>query len=263
MEKRWMGDLKISKLHLETGTTAVSWKHDISGNVVIVNTDGGISYTLPVEKKNNESLATSNNHGCVLYSLAVDFHSIYLPMVLLISTFRGAQLPKQARLKFRWKGWHYRTDEGNPTQYLHGPTVCFKNISATLCSGFRFPVFLLRRVLYLHDCAHMDIMTPTRMLRVSTFPGFRTTVPWTAWMLPTSHHGSGRSYNIYFLWAVNTAGKSENSATATTVQSIPDSPDISLNDVSFTSMTVHMETVYADKNVTGFDVSWTARRCHG
>jgi hypothetical protein len=37
----------------------------------------------------------------------------------------------------------------------------------------------------------------------------------------------------------------------------PDSPDISLNDVSFTSMTVHMETVYAaDKNVTGFDVSW-------
>jgi hypothetical protein len=39
-------------------------------------------------------------------------------------------------------------------------------------------------------------------------------------------------------------------ASATTIQ-IPDSPDISLNDVSFTSMTVHMETVYAaDKNVT-------------
>jgi hypothetical protein len=35
------------------------------------------------------------------------------------------------------------------------------------------------------------------------------------------------------------------------LQNIPDSPDISLNDVSFTSMTVHMETVYAaDKNVT-------------
>jgi predicted rRNA methylase YqxC with S4 and FtsJ domains len=49
-------------------------------------------------------------------------------------------------------------------------------------------------------------------------------------------------------------GISENSAdaSATTVQNIPDSPDISLNDVSFTSMTVHMETVYAaDKNVTG------------
>jgi hypothetical protein len=44
---------------------------------------------------------------------------------------------------------------------------------------------------------------------------------------------------------------------ATTVQNIPDAPDISLNDVSFTSMTVHMETVYAaDKNVTSFDVSW-------
>jgi hypothetical protein len=41
------------------------------------------------------------------------------------------------------------------------------------------------------------------------------------------------------------------------LQNIPDSPDISLNDVSFTSMTVHMETVYAaDKNVTSFDVSW-------
>jgi hypothetical protein len=46
-------------------------------------------------------------------------------------------------------------------------------------------------------------------------------------------------------------------ASATTVQNIPDAPDISLNDVSFTSMTVHMETVYAaDKNVTSFDVSW-------
>jgi hypothetical protein len=57
----------------------------------------------------------------------------------------------------------------------------------------------------------------------------------------------------------NSAGISENSAdaSATTVQNIPDAPDISLNDVSFTSMTVHMETVYAaDKNVTSFDVSW-------
>jgi hypothetical protein len=64
---------------------------------------------------------------------------------------------------------------------------------------------------------------------------------------------------IYFLgWAKNSAGISANSAdaSATTVQNI-DSPDISLNDVSFTSMTVHMETVYAaDKNVTSFDVSW-------
>jgi hypothetical protein len=60
------------------------------------------------------------------------------------------------------------------------------------------------------------------------------------------------------------SGISENSAdaSATTVQNIPD-PDISLNDVSFTSMTVHMETVYAaDKNVTSFDVSGTPRRCH-
>jgi hypothetical protein len=64
----------------------------------------------------------------------------------------------------------------------------------------------------------------------------------------------------FFGWAKNTAGISENSAdaSATTIQNIPDSPAISLNDVSFTSMTVHMETVYADnKNVTSFDVSWS------
>jgi hypothetical protein len=56
----------------------------------------------------------------------------------------------------------------------------------------------------------------------------------------------------FFGWDANPQ-ESANSAdaSATTVQNIPDSPDISLNDVSFTSMTVHMETVYAaDKNVT-------------
>jgi hypothetical protein len=40
------------------------------------------------------------------------------------------------------------------------------------------------------------------------------------------------------------------------LQNIPDSPDISLNDVSFTSMTVHMEVTPPGKNVTSFDVSW-------
>jgi hypothetical protein len=56
-------------------------------------------------------------------------------------------------------------------------------------------------------------------------------------------------------WAKNSAGENSADASATTIQNIPDSPDISLNDVSFTSM--HMETVYAaDKNVTSFDVSW-------
>jgi hypothetical protein len=99
------------------------------------------------------------------------------------------------------------------------------------------------------------------MLLVSTFP-----------RCPTA--GSGRTdaslSNVYitgldeatnilfFGWAKNAAGQRKlGDASATTVQNIPDSPDISLNDVSFTSMTVHMETVYAeDKNVTGFDVSW-------
>jgi hypothetical protein len=68
-------------------------------------------------------------------------------------------------------------------------------------------------------------------------------------------YGIGRSYRIYFLWLDKESAGIRNSAdaSATTVQNIPDSPDISLNDVS---PTVHMETVYAaDKNVT-VDVSW-------
>jgi hypothetical protein len=62
----------------------------------------------------------------------------------------------------------------------------------------------------------------------------------------------------FFGWAKNSRNQRNSAdASATTIQNIPDSPDISLNDVSFTSMTVHMETVYAaDKNVTSFDVSW-------
>jgi hypothetical protein len=72
----------------------------------------------------------------------------------------------------------------------------------------------------------------------------------------------------YTFYGWTKMAESENSAdSATTVQNIPDSPDISLNDVSFTSMTVHMETVYAaDKNVTvstfpgnRMTVPWIAR----
>jgi hypothetical protein len=96
------------------------------------------------------------------------------------------------------------------------------------------------------------------MLRVSTFPDSDGAMD----SLDASNvYITGLTkLQIYFLWLdKNSAGISENSAdaSATTVQNIPDSPDISLNDVSFTSMTVHMETVYAaDKNVTSFDVSW-------
>jgi hypothetical protein len=52
------------------------------------------------------------------------------------------------------------------------------------------------------------------------------------------------------------AGISENSADAKVQpQNIPDSPDISLNDVPYFHDCAH--GVYAaDKNVTGFDVSW-------
>jgi hypothetical protein len=55
----------------------------------------------------------------------------------------------------------------------------------------------------------------------------------------------------------NSAGISANSAdaSATTYRVFP-ILDISLNDVSFTSMTVHGAVYAADKNVTGFDVSW-------
>jgi hypothetical protein len=46
-------------------------------------------------------------------------------------------------------------------------------------------------------------------------------------------------------------------------QNIPDSPDISLNDVSFTSMTVHGNSLRRRQECHGFDVSWIPRRCHG
>jgi hypothetical protein len=95
----------------------------------------------------------------------------------------------------------------------------------------------------------------------------RTTVPWIARMLPMCTSPDWTKLQ-HILWLDNKHGWEERKladASATTVQNIPDS-DISLNDVSFTSMTVHMETVYAeDKNVTGFDVSgfhtvpWTVR----
>jgi hypothetical protein len=47
----------------------------------------------------------------------------------------------------------------------------------------------------------------------SMFPGNPTTVPWVVLMPRMSYHGTGRSYNIYFLW-LDTAGISENSADA-------------------------------------------------
>jgi hypothetical protein len=61
----------------------------------------------------------------------------------------------------------------------------------------------------------------------------------------------GRSHKNTFLWLDKNPQESETRRTPVQPQyRIPDAPDISLNDVSFTSMTVHMETVYADKNVT-------------
>jgi hypothetical protein len=73
----------------------------------------------------------------------------------------------------------------------------------------------------------------------------------------------------YFLWlGEESAGISESSADRCNHNTeYPDSPDISLNDVSFTSMTVHMETVYADKRMlqvstfpgTRMTVPWIVR----
>jgi hypothetical protein len=82
-----------------------------------------------------------------------------------------------------------------------------------------------------------------------------TTVPWIARMPPNVYITGLDEATTYtfFGWTKNSAGISETrrTASATTYRIFPDSPDISLNDVSFTSMTVHMETVYAaDKNVT-------------
>jgi hypothetical protein len=47
------------------------------------------------------------------------------------------------------------------------------------------------------------------------------------------------------------------------LQNIPDSPDISLNDVSFTSMTVHMEVTPPKECYEFRRFLGTARRCHG
>jgi hypothetical protein len=111
---------------------------------------------------------------------------------------------------------------------------------------------------------HMEtVYAEDKMSRVSTFPGLHT-VPWIVLTLQCLHHGIGRS-ELYFLWLGEIPQESAKTRRMPVrpPYRIPDSPDISLNDVSFTSMTVHMETVYAaDKNVTGFDVSWIPR-CHG
>jgi hypothetical protein len=93
----------------------------------------------------------------------------------------------------------------------------------------------------------------------------RMTVPWIVRMPRMSTSLDWTKLQIYLWMGENTAGISETRRTPVQppYRIFPIS-DISLNDVSFTSMTVHMETVYAaDKNVTSFDVSGTPRRCHG
>jgi hypothetical protein len=112
---------------------------------------------------------------------------------------------------------------------------------------------------------HMEQSTPpTRMSRndVSWIP--HMTVPWIR-MLQCLHHGLDEATDIYFLWLGERIPQESAKTRRTPVQPpyrIFPMPDISLNDVS-TSMTVHMETVYAaDKNVTS-SVSWNPRRCHG
>jgi hypothetical protein len=87
--------------------------------------------------------------------------------------------------------------------------------------------------------------TAPRMLRVSTFPE-PLTVPWTA-RTPRMCILDWTSYDIYFLW-LDTAGRAKTRRTPAQPQyRISDSPDISLNDVSFTSMTVHMAVYAADR----------------
>jgi hypothetical protein len=106
----------------------------------------------------------------------------------------------------------------------------------------RFSDISLNDVLYFHDCAHGDRSTPTRMSRVSTFPGFRTTVPWIV-LMPRTTSRDWTKLPLYFLWLEKNPAESNSRMPVTTVQNIPDSPDISLNDVSFTSMTAHGDSL--------------------
>jgi hypothetical protein len=117
------------------------------------------------------------------------------------------------------------------------------------------PDISLNDVLYFHDCAHGDGHAADKNVTSFDVSG-NPTVPWIVRMLPMSTSRTGRSYNIYFLWLDNKSANQRKLGGCNHTE-YSDSPDISLNDVSFTSMTAHMETVYAaDKNVTSFDVSW-------
>jgi hypothetical protein len=86
----------------------------------------------------------------------------------------------------------------------------------------------------------------------------RMTVPWIVLTLNVYITGLTKLQHILSLAGQRIRRESANSAdaSATTVQNIPILRYFAQRR-SFTSMTVHMETVYAaDKNVTGFDVSW-------
>jgi hypothetical protein len=94
--------------------------------------------------------------------------------------------------------------------------------------------------------------------------GNRTTVPWI--VLTLRMYITGLDEATYFLWlGKNTAGIRTRRMPVQPRTEYPDSPDIS-NDVSFTSMTAHGDSLRADKNVTvstfpGFrtTVPWIAR----
>jgi hypothetical protein len=66
-----------------------------------------------------------------------------------------------------------------------------------------------------------------------------------------------------FLMGEEYRRKSETRRTPRPPQNIPDSPDISLNDVSFTSDCAHGDSLRRRQECHGFDVSWIPRRCHG
>jgi hypothetical protein len=108
---------------------------------------------------------------------------------------------------------------------------------------------------------HMEtVYAADKNVTVSTFPGTRGRPCSSDASMSTSR--VGRSYNIYFLTGQQIPGIFKLDGCQLQLRTVFPDLDISLN-VSFTSMTVHMETSYADKNVTGFDVSWIPHGCHG
>jgi hypothetical protein len=110
----------------------------------------------------------------------------------------------------------------------------------------------------------LESTPPTRMSQVSMFPGTRGRRSVIV-LMPRMSTLVGRSHRIYFLWLGEDPQESAQTR-RTPVQPpyrIFNSPDISLNDVSFTSMTAHGDGLRRRQECYEFRCFLEPRRCHG